>query len=430
MKKINIMVFPCGSEVGLELHRSLKDIRFIELFGASGAEDHGKSVYKNYTGSIPFINEPGFIEKINEEIEKNKIDFIFPALDSVTLALSENRNALKAPLLLSPHKTVEICRSKEKTYKALEGCSFLPKTYNSPDEVKEYPVIIKPAVGQGTQGFMIINSREQLCFELKNRAEKQVISEYLPGEEYTVDCFTDKNGTLRYFAARTRDRIKNGISVASSFIPEDECIREIAEKINKILEFRGVWFFQLKKNAAGQYRLLECAVRVAGTMCLNRAAGVNLPLLTVFDAMGYDVEIAPQTKNACVSRALYNVFTADFGFDEVYIDYDDTLIINNKVNLDALRFVYQCIQKNIKVILLTRHIGNLAKDMRAHRLFPELFDEVVSVPPEEKKKDYISPCENALFIDDSFAERREIAERFGIKVLGVDAIETLFDMKQ
>ncbi|MBP3382220.1 MAG: carbamoylphosphate synthase large subunit short form, partial [Clostridia bacterium] len=144
MQQIKIMVFPCGSEIGLELHRSLKDIRFIDLYGASSVEDHGCWVYKNYIGDIPYISDPAFVDVLNKHIDENHIDFIFPALDSVILALSQHREELHAKLLTCPDETVELCRSKSKTYARLAGCDFLPGIYKTPEEVPAYPVIIKP----------------------------------------------------------------------------------------------------------------------------------------------------------------------------------------------------------------------------------------------------------------------------------------------
>lgn len=41
-----------------------------------------------------------------------------------------------------------------------------------------------------------------------------VICEYLRGEEYTVDCLTDRNGRLLFISPRSRERILAGISVA------------------------------------------------------------------------------------------------------------------------------------------------------------------------------------------------------------------------
>jgi hypothetical protein len=60
----------------------------------------------------------------------------------------------------------------------------------------------------------------------------------------------------------------------------------LANKINKKLHFRGVWFFQVKENINGDLSLLEIAPRVAGTMALSRLKGVNLPLMSLFDFSG------------------------------------------------------------------------------------------------------------------------------------------------
>lgn len=424
------MVFPCGSEIGLELHRSLKDIRFVELYGASSVDDHGCWVYRNYIGDIPYISDPAFVDVLNAYIDRYHIDFIFPALDSVILALSRHRDRLHAKLLTCPHETVELCRSKSKTYARLAGCDFLPGIYHSPEEVSSYPVIIKPAESQGAQGFMVLQNEEQLRYELSTRAEEQVVCEYLPGEEYTIDCFTDRHGKLRYASCRNRHRIKSGISVNSSLMRPDDRVREIAEIINGKMDFRGVWFFQLKRNAKGEYKLLECATRVAGTMCVERAAGVNLALLTVFDALDYDVDMPDEQYHVVVDRALHNVFKLDIQYDEVYMDFDDTLIVHDRVNFTVLRFIYQCVQNNIPVILLTRHDTDVVVDLQARRIDPNLFERIICLPRSERKIDHVSPCKNALFVDDSFAERKSMRDAYGIHTLGVDAVEALLDERQ
>lgn len=430
MEQINIMVFPCGSEIGLELHRSLKDIRFITLFGASSTEDHGAFTYQNYIGAIPFIHDPSFIDVLNRYIDENKIDFIFPALDSVIAMLSKNRERLHAELLTCPDETVQICRSKSRTYQRLAGCDFLPRVYRTPADISSYPVIIKPAESQGAQGFMVLETEKQLRYELSIRAEEQVVCEYLSGEEYTIDCFTDRHGALRYVSCRNRHRIKNGISVNSSMMPPDERVREIAETINRKMDFRGVWFFQLKRNSAGEYRLLECATRVAGTMCVERAAGINLPLLTVFDALGFEVDVPAAVGIVTVDRALHNVYRMEIDYDEVYMDFDDTVIVHDRLNFTVLRFLYQCVEKGIPIILLTRHETDIVEDLRARRLPPELFDKIICLPRSERKIDHVSPSRKALFVDDSFAERKSMRDAFGILTLGVDSVEALLDEKQ
>ena len=63
MKKV--LVFPCGSEIGLEIHRSLKYNKDFELIGASSVNDHGMFVFENYVGNIPSVDDENFISEIN-----------------------------------------------------------------------------------------------------------------------------------------------------------------------------------------------------------------------------------------------------------------------------------------------------------------------------------------------------------------------------
>ena len=57
----NILVFPCGSEIGLEINKAFDGVKDVNLIGASSVPDHGKFVYKKYTEDIPFIKDKNFI---------------------------------------------------------------------------------------------------------------------------------------------------------------------------------------------------------------------------------------------------------------------------------------------------------------------------------------------------------------------------------
>ena len=158
--------------------------------------------------------------------------------------------------------TVRICLSKEKTYIKLQDLGFMPKVYEKIDDVKEYPVFVKPKIGYGAIGTKIVNNENELKSFLQNSNNDNLILEYLPGEEYTIDCFTDRKGNLKYFSARGRNRIKSGISVNTSFVENQSEFKDIIEKINSKIEFRGAWFAQVKRNSKGELRLLEIASRL------------------------------------------------------------------------------------------------------------------------------------------------------------------------
>src|SRR5690606_1094901 len=165
-------------------------------------------------------------------------------------------------IISADYYTNDICRYKAKTYELFENEAFCPKRYYSPENVDKYPIFSKPNVGQGSQGVAVINSESE--FNSLLGSPDTLFVELLPGKEYTVDCFTNRHGELLFAGCRERAEVKMGISFKSFELPMTEEILEIANTINNKLNFRGLWFFQIKEDASGRMKLLEISTRTAG----------------------------------------------------------------------------------------------------------------------------------------------------------------------
>jgi hypothetical protein len=129
-----------------------------------------------------------------------------------------------------------------------------------------------------------------------------------------------------------------------------------------------------------------------------------------------------------MDRTLISRYMIDYEFEKVYIDFDDTLIIENKVHLNAIRFIYQCLNSGIKVILLSKHAGNLDECLDRYCIAKQLFHRIVHLRDDEKKIHFIEPLK-AIFIDNSFKERKEVYETLNIPVFDNDTIEVLLDWR-
>lgn len=423
MKK-NVLVFPCGSEIGLEIHNALRYSMHVELFGASSIDDHGKFVYKNYIGGVPFVDEPNFLDSINRIVKENSINFIYPAHDSVVLQLARNRENVICKIIGPDKSTAEICRSKLKTYQLFHEIIPCPKVYQHGQEPDEFPVFLKPDVGQGTKGTYLANNIEEVKFFIKSNSSL-LISEYLSGNEYTVDCFTDRKGHLLFAGGRLRKRIQNGISVNTFPIKKDIRFEEIADAINRRLSLRGAWFFQVKEDSKKRLCLLEVAPRIAGSMALYRNLGVNFELLTFYDACGIDVKIALNNFDIEMDRALSNKFKINVNYDAVYVDLDDCLIINEMINTSLITFLYQCLNKHKELFLITRHSKEIDVTLKRFKL-KGLFKEIYHLAENQPKSSIIARSDS-IFIDDSFSERLEVSSIKNIPVFAPDAIECLLD---
>lgn len=426
LKKIKkkVLVFPCGSEIGLEIFHSLKWSTFYELYGASSvSSNHGKYVYKHYIEKIPYVHSNNFINELNKVVTQYKIDYIFPAHDSVVLKLAQNQDKIKAQIIGSPYSTCKICRSKKSTYQLFRNKILTPKIYSLNNEKLTYPLFLKPEIGQGSKGTNIVNSKQEIRFFLK-KDPSLLILEYLPGAEYTIDCFTDSKGCLLFVGGRERIRISNGISVNSKPIIDKE-FEEIANFINNTLKFRGAWFFQLKKNINNKLCLVEIAPRIAGTMCLYRNLGINFALLSLFDVEGIKVKVIPNKFNIEVDRALFSRYKTSLIYKHVYVDLDDTLIINKKINPLLIAFLYQCRNNKIALHLITKNNNNIKNKLEKYHII-EMFDEIILVQKDQNKSEFIKK-NPSIFIDDSFNERSEVFSKLNIPIFDIGSIDCLIN---
>ena len=321
----------------------------------------------------------------------------------------------------SPLETCEVARSKSGTYRALAGVLRVPAVYAGPDEVAAYPVFVKPDRGQGSLGARKVGSPEELLCALRE-LDDPIVCEYLPGDEYTVDCFSDRDRGLLFARPRSRRRTRNGISVNTvTEGPAD--VVEMAEAISSVLPFWGAWFFQVRRASDGRLALLEIAPRIAGAMAAHRVVGVNFPLLSLFEAERRNLSINVNPGVVELDRALGNRYRYDVEFSSLYLDLDDTLVVNGKVNRLAIQLVFQCITEGKPVVLLTRHREDLDATLRRYRL-AGLFDRVVHLRQGEPKSACIED-RGAIFVDDSFSERMEVARARGILTFDSSMIELL-----
>jgi predicted ATP-grasp superfamily ATP-dependent carboligase len=424
-KTVNVLIFPAGEINAVELHNALSSCVNINLFGGASVDRHGPYIFEQYIIGIPLITAPNFFEAFNAVLEKHAIDVIFPTHDTVASFFADNQERIQAKIMVPDQKTAAICRDKQQMYNLFKDCDFVPRLFTSKYDI-EFPMFMKPRVGAGSVGARKVENQEDLH---GIDTSEYVMAEYLPGEEYTVDCLTDKNGVLKVVSSRSRDRTLAGITVSGETKPATDEILHIAKTINQSLKFMGLWFFQIKQNTEGQWKLLEVSARVAGTMCLTRAKGLNLPLLSVYVAMGMDVIPIANDFTVKVDRTLINRYKFDYEYNSVYLDFDDTVIVRGKVNLYAIMFIYQCRNQGKKIYLLTRHPNKINATLQCYGIAKELFTDIIQLTFDDFKIDHIKP-QRAIFIDNAFQERKLVHDTYHMPVFDVDAIEVLLDWRR
>jgi carbamoyl-phosphate synthase large subunit len=214
-------------------------------------------------------------------------------------------------LIVSTAASLEIANDKSKLYQFLQWRGMDLPDFRIVETIGQFetaakelghpskPICFKPSVSNGSRGFRIINNtidEHHLLFNEKPAAAylsyndalrilsskpfpELLISEYLPGEEFSVDCLA-KNGEAILVVPRIRTKMINGISAEGQFIREESIINYCTQIIHE-LQLHGNIGIQVKASASGKFLLLEINPRVQGTISAALGAGINLPVLAI-----------------------------------------------------------------------------------------------------------------------------------------------------
>lgn len=420
MKK-RVLVLNCGTLASTDINMSLRYNNEFEVWGASTTKNHGIYVYKNYIEDIPNMNDSNFIKVLNQKIKDYDFKFIIAPHEDLALFLQEHKKEINAVIVCSNYDTALLCRYKSKTYAKMKEYNFIPKTYKK-EEVKEFPVFVKKDTDQGGRHAHKVENQKEL--DLYTEGEDMIICEYLPGEEVTVDCFTNKNRELLFCNPRAADRMLAGIDVHARRIELSKEIKYIADSLNKEIEFRGFWFFQIKKDVDGKYKLLEISTRLPGAFSLSRCLDVNLPLMALKDFDGQDVKLTFNDINIEADKQFFGKYSLGLEYDTVYIDFETCFESKEKVDTFLMMFLYQCVNKNIKINLLLQS-DNL-KVLDKNKISRNLFDEIIEI----ERKDIKNILEEkSILISNDENLKNEIREKNKYNCFSTSIIESLIDWR-
>jgi len=431
MKEVKILVMPCDTGIAEEIIDSLKYHKYFVVIKAKHKIEKTKL---DECFILPFEYEDNFYEELNKLIKKEKITFIIPANDNLAYELSKNTTKIDATLLSPNYQIHEIVRFKDKTYEFFKDILPVPQVYeykSIKDKKHLFPIFIKPKKGQGSQNASVINDLSELEIFLSNKnPDEYIITEYLPFEEFTIDCFSH-HSKLLYFSIRERIKTFRGTAIITKLVKDKEIIEQIksfAEKISNILKMHGIFFFQMKKDINKNLKLLEIGPRVPGSLALNRALGVNLVEISIYQGLGLINESSKIYTNNIKSeitlfRSLDRKFDINLDYENVYIDFDDSLSINEKkVNIGVIKFLFYAKNNNKKIYLITKHDkGYLVSFLKKFGI-TDIFNDIIVLNNNQKKTDFM--VAKSMLIDDSFGERKEAIEK-GLIAYSPDIVENL-----
>lgn len=288
---MRILLTGIGGPAGICFAKSLS-LNEIEdiILGADGGEGkYGKELVSSFY-KIPMANDPTYLDKLNELIDKEKINYLIPLVDEELPIISFNQNKIHCRVLISPYETIKYTTDKIKIYEKLD--KYLPRRI--PYDNLEFPLFVKPRIGRGAKDVHLIETKEDLSQYDPN---KYIYQEVLLQPEITVDSLFDNNGKLLIEVQRVREVVEEAICIKGRIIKDKE-ISTVIKEISNIFKFIGPINFQFMKSEKERYKLTEINARSSGGMGITVNSGVNIPYIIInllrkyhFNEMNYQIQL-------------------------------------------------------------------------------------------------------------------------------------------
>lgn len=250
------------------------------------------------------------VKHLLETIKIYDINIIIPCIDpAISLAAELKQMSLNIFIPVSEKRICEIMYDKCKSYDF-----FAALNVKLPSKDFDYPMIAKPRKGSASVGIKVLkNEQNYIHFKNEYQENDYLIQKYIEAEEYTVDAYVDKTGTLIGAIPRLRLEVYAG-EVLKSLTIRDEGIINISAFILDQPGFFGPITIQfLKEKKTRINYLMEINTRVGGGIINSIEAGFDIPLYILKEYLEQELRVVQDWKeNLFMTRAFQEVFFADY----------------------------------------------------------------------------------------------------------------------
>lgn len=341
---MRILVTAAGSPGFLTLFKSLSEYqKNLEIFICdSNSESFNLKLFKNSFQAHP-ADSSEYISQILNFCNSNLIDVVIPSSDEEVRSLGRNIKKFKecGIKVLSTSSNLESIFNKKLFFERVRDHfpEIVPdfiEVKNSKEFEEAYSLLskrneklcVKPAIAHGSRGFKVIQnsslnledffskkpnpheiSYKELLSTLSQKEEfpSLLLMEYMPGDEYSIDCLETSAGFLS--VSRRRDTIKEGICSSGEAIKKED-LQKYSKLLYDLFQIEYNANFQFRYDKNGRPKIIELNPRFSGTMELCRGAGVDFAKLALDKLLEKKCESLPEIKwGTKMQRVWEEVFT-------------------------------------------------------------------------------------------------------------------------
>ena len=230
--------------------------------------------------TMPRVTAQGYMDELLALCIRESVGLVIPTIDTELLGLAEARERFLHQgihLVISDETVIRACRDKRITANLFKLLDIgTPKIFDC--DRLSFPCFVKPYDGSRSIGAFRLEQAADLTSGML-LDPKLIFMEYIgPSfEEYTVDAYFDRAGSLKSLVPRHRLEVRDG-EISKGVTRKNHVYHYLLERLGKLKGARGCVTVQLFADVAGsRYAAIEINPRFGGGYPLSYAAGANYP---------------------------------------------------------------------------------------------------------------------------------------------------------
>lgn len=311
---ITVLLTSVGTDSAVALCQGLRSYfgAEVRLIGVDLKSAVACQPFLDRFDSVPPRSDKNHLSALAELCRLENVTHVWPLSgdDQEILAAEQSHAMAGRVVVTSPLEAIRVSNDKIRLYEfCVEKGLPVPRYHVVEDRhslelaavalgYPEQPVVLKLAKGTGAAGLKILQAdieEEAMFVSRLNRNvtlerclqqlaaittwPRMMISEYLPGEEYSVDVLMYR-GTWHGSVVRRRDDSIFGLATDATVVADAE-IERLSRRLAEELKLEYVSNIQMRRDRQGRPQLMEINPRVPGTIGLTIGAGANLPAMAL-----------------------------------------------------------------------------------------------------------------------------------------------------
>lgn len=244
---------------------------------------------------VPTVGDVNYTPTLQNIVTQHNIGLLVPCTDLDLRTLARHRESyakLGCRVMIGNEDSVMMCRDKARTSAVLQKAGLTPVRTVGMAEFRRdpfYPCFVKPVRGSAGRGAALIQNEEELRTHMALYSDLLVVQEYLPGQEYTIDVYRDRQGIVRCVVPRQRLVVRSGEVEKGVTIKDDVLIESAVRLAGQLGDLWGVFCCQCRRKDGSKPQFFEVNPRFGGGCVLSIAAGANLPRYLLEEVLGLPI---------------------------------------------------------------------------------------------------------------------------------------------